>query len=151
MKLAEALILRADAQKRIQQLRERLVRSARVQEGDTPPENPQELVEELARTVAEWTEIVQKINRTNAQTPFATGKTLTDALAERDALMMERGVLAALVSEAAAPVGRMVQSNIKIFRAVDVASIQKRVDELARRRRDLDAQIQALNWTIDLV
>ena len=39
MKLAEALILRADMQKRIQQLRERLNRSARVQEGDTTPEN----------------------------------------------------------------------------------------------------------------
>jgi len=42
MKLAEALILRADSQKRIEQLRQRLVRSAKVQEGETPPEQPQE-------------------------------------------------------------------------------------------------------------
>lgn len=151
MKLAEALILRADAQTRIQQLRDRLVRSARVQEGDTPPEDPQELVEELTRTVAQWMEIVQKINRTNAQTPFGDGKTLTDALAERDALALEQGVLVSLVSEAAAPVARMGQSNIKIFRAVDVAALQKRVDALARRRREIDTQIQGLNWTADLV
>jgi polyhydroxyalkanoate synthesis regulator phasin len=153
MKLAEALILRADAQTRIQQLRDRLVRSARVQEGDTAPENPQELLEELARTVAQWTDIVQKINRTNSQTPMSADstRTLTDALAERDALAMERGVLQSLVQEATMPVARMAQSNIKVFRSVDVAAIQRRMDALARQRRDLDTAIQALNWTVDLV
>ena len=35
MKLAEALILRADAQKRIEQLRNRLCQSTLVQEGET--------------------------------------------------------------------------------------------------------------------
>ena len=44
MKLAEALVLRADVQKRIEQLRNRLRQSALVQEGETPPENPQELL-----------------------------------------------------------------------------------------------------------
>jgi hypothetical protein len=44
MKLSEALILRADCQKRIQQLRERLERSAKVQEGETPFEEPQALI-----------------------------------------------------------------------------------------------------------
>ncbi len=153
MKLAEALILRADAQMRVQQLRERLIRSARVQEGDTAPENPQELLEELARTVAEWTDVVQKINRTNSHTLMGesgTG-TLTDALAERDALAMERGVLQSLVAEATMPVSRMGQSNIKIFRAVDVSAVQRRMDQLARQRRDLDTTIQALNWTVDLI
>lgn len=153
MKLAEALILRADAQTRIQQLRDRLVRSARVQEGDTAPENPQELLEELARTVVQWTDIVQKINRTNSQTPMSADstRTLTDALAERDALAMERGVLQSLVQEATMPVARMAQSNIKVFRSVDVAAIQRRMDALARQRRDLDTAIQALNWTVDLI
>jgi cell division protein FtsB len=151
MKLAEALILRADAQTRIQQLRDRMVRSARVQEGDTPPENPQALVEELTRTVAQWAALVRQINQTNSQTLLRDGMTLTDALAERDALGMERNVLAALVAEATTPAARMGQSNIKVFRAVDVAAIQKRMDDLARERRELDAQIQALNWTADLI
>lgn len=150
MKLAEALILRADAKKRIQQISQRMTRSARVQEGDTVPESPQELVSELSRTIAEFTDLVKRINRTNSQTPFGNGQTLTDALADRDALTMEQNVLAALISEAAAPVQRSIQSNIKIFRAVDVAALQKSVDALARRRRDLDTQIQALNWNVDL-
>jgi hypothetical protein len=47
MKLAEALILRADCQKRIAQLKSRLLVNAKVQEGDTPAETPQELITEL--------------------------------------------------------------------------------------------------------
>jgi hypothetical protein len=153
MKLAEALILRADAQTRIQQLRERMARSARVQEGDTAPENPAELIEELARVVAELRGLMKQINRTNAQTPFDEARTLTDALADRDALSIEHSVLAGLLAEATGGNARYGYnpSNIKYFRAVDVASVQKRADELAAQRRNLDAQIQALNWTVDLI
>lgn len=152
MKLAEALILRADAQKRIQQLRERMARSARVQEGDTAPENPQELIEELTRVVAELRDLIKRINRTNAQTPFDETRTLTDALADRDALSIEHNVLVGLLVEATGQNMRNVYnpSNIKYFRAVDVMSVQKRADNLAAQRRDLDSRIQALNWTIDV-
>lgn len=58
MKLAEALILRADYQKRIAQLQQRLIRSARVQEGEQPPEDPQELVTELETTTTELTRLI---------------------------------------------------------------------------------------------
>ncbi|MFN8449409.1 MAG: DIP1984 family protein [Anaerolineae bacterium] len=152
MKLAEALILRADAQTRIQQLRERMARSARVQEGDTAPENPAELIEELTRVVADLRTLMQQINRTNARTPFDEARTLTDALAERDALSIEHSVLAGLLAEATGGNQRYGYnpSNIKYFRAVDVVSVQKRADDLAAARRDLDSRIQALNWTVDL-
>ena len=47
MKLAEALVLRADVQKRIAQMRVRLQQSALIQEGEQPPEDPKELLTEL--------------------------------------------------------------------------------------------------------
>ena len=47
MKLAEALNLRADVQKRIASLKERLIRNAKVQEGDVPAEDPVMLLKEL--------------------------------------------------------------------------------------------------------
>lgn len=152
MKLAEALILRADAQKRIQQLRERLARSARVQEGDTAPENPTELLDEANRVIADLRELVKKINRTNAQTPFDERRTLTDVLADREALATEHSILTNLLAQAAgqgAP--QYGYSPIKYFRTVDVATVQKRADDLARRFRELDSRIQALNWTVDLI
>jgi len=63
MKLAEALILRADAQKRIEQLKLRLARSARVQEGEKPPEDPTELVQELERTLQQLVGLEQIANQ----------------------------------------------------------------------------------------
>jgi hypothetical protein len=40
MKLAEALLRRADCQKCLEQLKARLLRNAKVQEGDDPAEDP---------------------------------------------------------------------------------------------------------------
>ena len=47
MKLAEALSIRADLQKRVAQLKERIKESAKVQEGDEPCDNVEELYKEL--------------------------------------------------------------------------------------------------------
>ncbi len=47
MRLAEALILRKDLQQRLSMLDSRLSAVARVQEGDQPAENPQQLLSEL--------------------------------------------------------------------------------------------------------
>ena len=152
MKLAEALILRADAQKRIQQLRERLARSARIQEGDTAPENPQELLDEATRVIADLQTLVKQVNRTNAQTAFDEARTLTDALADRDALSTEHSILTNLLAQAAGQgQPQYSYSPIKYFRAIEVAPIQKRADDLARRFRELDSRIQALNWSVDLI
>ena len=53
MKLAEALILRADCQKRFEQLKSRLLTNARIQEGDQPAEKPQDLLAEIERVADE--------------------------------------------------------------------------------------------------
>ena len=49
MKLAEALQERADLNRRIQQLQQRLNNNAIVQEGEAPVEEPQALLTELER------------------------------------------------------------------------------------------------------
>jgi len=63
MKLAEALILRADCQKRFAQLKSRLLVNAKVQEGDAPAETPQELIAELGRVSTELLDLIKHINR----------------------------------------------------------------------------------------
>lgn len=151
MKLAEALILRADAQKRLQQLRERLIRSAKVQEGETPPENPQELLVELDRVLSEFNDLVKRINRTNVATQFDETRTLTDALADRDTLALERHALQELINTTAAPQFRYGRAEIRYISTVDVAVLQKRVDDLARRYRELDSAIQSANWLVEVV
>lgn len=88
MKLAEALIWRSDCNKRLERLRERMSKNARVQEGETPSEDPRQLLVEHDRIVAELTGLVQRINRANTVTRFDEARSLTDALAERDPLLM---------------------------------------------------------------
>ena len=85
MKIAEALALRADLQRRLEQLKQRLVKNARIQEGDAPEEDPAELQSELEKSARELTLLIQRINRTNAASRFGAG-TLADSLAERDVL-----------------------------------------------------------------
>ena len=87
MKIAEALALRSDLQKRLEQLKQRLVKNARIQDGDVPAENPIELQSELEEVAQQLISMIQRINRTNAATRFDT-QTLADALAERDVLKM---------------------------------------------------------------
>ncbi|CAN5753727.1 hypothetical protein BH20ACT12_BH20ACT12_02180 [soil metagenome] len=65
MKLAEALANRADLQRRVEQMRGRLQKSALVQEGESPPEDPGEFLEETERLVSELEGYVRRINRTN--------------------------------------------------------------------------------------
>ena len=54
MKLAEALQLRADLQKRMEQLASRLYDNATVQEGDAPAEDPAALLAEYEDCAAGW-------------------------------------------------------------------------------------------------
>lgn len=150
MKLAEALILRPDAQKRVAQLRQRLMRSARVQEGEQPPENPQALLAELNATTDELTRLIQQINRTNSLTPFQDGL-LSDVLATRDTLRLKRNAYDGLVGAAATSQDRYMRSELRLVSTVNVAELQRQIDQISREYRELDAQIQALNWATDLI
>lgn len=150
MKLAEALIVRADCQKRVEQLKARIVRSALVQEGDAPPENPLELLAEAERVSNELSDLIKRINKTNSVTLFENDRTLSDALAERDVLGMKRGVYHELANAASVMQSRYTRSEVKFKSTVEVPEVQKRVDELAKAYRELDARIQELNWQTEL-
>lgn len=151
MKRAEALILRADAQTRLTQLRDRLVKSALVQEGDKPPEDPGALIQEVERVSATLLGLVQKINKTNMSTELSAGVTLADALAERDVLLLQRGMYTSLAEAGSASQSRYSRSEVKFVSTVNVSEIRERADELSKERRELDAKIQAANWNVDLI
>jgi hypothetical protein len=150
MKLAEALILRADYQKRIAQLQQRLIRSAKVQEGEQPPETPQELLTELESTATGLTRLIQQINRTNSTVSFQD-QPLSNALAERDVLRLRRSAYDSLINAAAIRQERYMRSELRMVSTVDVAELQRQVDRLSREYRQLDAQIQAMNWATELI
>src|SRR5579863_5399477 len=104
MKIAEALALRADLQKRLEQLKQRLVKNARIQEGDKPEEDPIALQSELEKSAQELTALIQRINRTNAASRFGD-RMLSDALAERDVLKIRYNAYRELATAASTSQG----------------------------------------------
>ena len=46
---------------------------------------------------------------------------------------------------------RYSQSEVKLVSTVDVAALQRQVDSVSREHRLLDAQIQQLNWQVELL
>jgi len=151
MKLAEALILRADCQKRFAQLKSRLLTNAKVQEGDAPAEKPQDLIVELESTATELLDLIKRINKTNSATSVSGGGTISDTLAERDVLALQRAAYADLAQSAAITQGRFTRSEIKYVATINIVKIQKRADELSKKYRELDARIQELNWQTELI
>ena len=151
MKIAEALAERSDCQNRIEDLKKRLLRTARVQEGERPDEDPSELLAELERTFARLSDLIKSINSANAQTKFGSQQTLADALAERDAIGKKRDFLASIAEAASTRQDRYSKSEVKFIAAVPVGQLQKQVDALSKSFRELDTKIQELNWKTDLV
>lgn len=152
MKLSEALVLRSDVQKRIEQIRARLQASVLVQEGSQPPESPQELFAELDRLVTQLADLIGRINRTNFNATLEGGETLTNALARRDALKVHMGVLQTVVNQTATQqVNRFTRSELRILPTVDIAALRRQQDTLSQQYRVLDLAIQQTNWTTELV
>lgn len=150
MKLAEALTLRSDLQKRAAQLQDRLNNNAKVQEGESPAEDPKVLLAELETVMDELESIITRINLTNSA-PLPDGGTITALLARRDCLSRRNAILRDFLSCASNLVTRATRGEIKIRSTVKVAELQKQVDALSKELRELDTRIQGLNWTTELL
>lgn len=151
MKLAEALILRADYQKRIEQLKQRLLRNAQVQEGESPAESPSELLKEMEQVSQGLVTLIQAINRTNSTSQLEDNLTIADAIAVRDVLRIRHAIYSSLAKSATVTQDRRTKSEVKFKGTVNVSDIQKQADDLAKEHRELDAKLQAANWQINLI
>lgn len=149
MKLAQALNERADLNRRIYQLEDRLRLNAKVQEGETPAEDPQALLAELDELLRRQEELIARINLTNASVT-SQGQTLTELLARRDCLALRARMMREFLDEASATAQRGMRTEIRIVSTVDVRRLRKETDEVSRQLRELDLRIQELNWTTPL-
>jgi hypothetical protein len=156
MKLAEALLLRADRNRTYEQLRARIGASARYQEGEQPPEDARALVDACSSVLDELEQLIRRINRTNTATTMPDGRTVSDALAERDVLRLRYWLLSG-AADAASGAGqremimRSTRSELKVVTELDIGALRQRASDVARRTRELDAQIQQVNWTTELL
>ena len=150
MKLAQALILRSDTQKRIEQLKVRLLSNAKTQENESPSEDPKILLKELDKLTSELFTLICSINLTNSSAKFES-MSLTEMIAKKDALVLKANVLREFATSASQKVDLYSNSEIKILSTVDVAALQKQVDALSKEIRELEMKLQEANWSVDLV
>jgi hypothetical protein len=150
MKLAEALANRADLQRRIEQMRggsrrapssrrvrarRRIPRGSSMRRRGSSPSSRGMYGASTGRTSPRRSPTARRRSRT----PW-----------RRDALTLRYGTLKTLVSTASDRVPRYGRAEIRILSAVEVGPLRRRMDELARQRRELDTSIQEANWAIDL-
>lgn len=149
MKLATALTERSDLQRRIAELSKRLTNNAKVQEGDTPAEDPNGLLAELSDSMAKLESLIGKINLANSAA-LSGGVTMTELLAKRDCLQQKLRIYRSFLDAASSRIDRYSKAEIRILSTVPVADIQKDVDALSKQLRELNEQIQELNWITEI-
>ncbi|KXB09123.1 hypothetical protein AKJ60_00915 [candidate division MSBL1 archaeon SCGC-AAA385M11] len=150
MKLAELLNERKSVKEEIKKVKERLYLSAKMQEGDlVPVEPPEDLKNELIRLYERLNELIVLINKTNMNT-VESGKSLMELIAERDKNTGIADILHRLADSATPKPERFSRNEIRFIPAVDVKAIRKEADSYARSAREIDNQIQAANWNIEV-
>lgn len=146
MKLAEALLLRADLQKKVTQLTSRITPVMIIQEGNKPQEDSVKLLAQLRKAILELKEIIIKINKTNIFTFLSDGRPVMEGLAERDALKTLITQLRTI--RQSAQINQ--QSYSKLKTTIKVTDLQSEIDQMGRAFREIDSQIQGINWATEL-
>jgi hypothetical protein len=147
MKLAEALILRADLQRKIDQITARILPNLIVQGQKSPQENPDALLAKLRDAIGQFEAIVARINKTNVVTNLPDGRTLMEGLAQRDALKMLQVKLRQIRD--AATLRNHGYSEMRT--TIKFTALQSEIDQVGRRFREIDTDVQRLNWDTELM
>lgn len=150
MKLAEALLLRADIQKKLGSLQARVQKYALVQEGEHAAEDPKDLLLQIEILCGELQRLVFSINKANLNHAIQSGQTLTEALAQRDVLILRHRILQSILDASTKPPERYGIKEIRWVATVNVAGLQKQTDDLAKQIRELNAAIQEAGWQVEL-
>jgi hypothetical protein len=149
MKLAEGLSVRKDLQTRIEQLKARLLNNMKVQEGDEPSERPEDLLNELDGCLKQLQDLMFRINATNMHT-VKDGRTLTEMMAAREVLGKRVQILREAFDRATQSQDRYGRNEIKYVMTVDIPALRKQIDKYSKQLRELDMEIQALNFATEL-
>lgn len=151
MKLSVALAMRADLNTRIAELQKRMTSSALVQEGTPAPENAMELLAQADELADQLQSLIAQINKTNIATLLADRRTLTEAIAERDILLVRIRMHRELADAAIIKQNIHTRSEVRFIPQVNITELRKKADSLSRQHRELDAQIQEANFSTDLI
>ncbi len=146
MKLAEALLLRSDLMKKIEQFQNRIRPVLIVSDDKKPQEDPTKLIAQLRTAIQDLESLVIRINKTNNEINFNGEGSLMEALAKRDSLKMLSEKLRNI--RYAAQIDNSGDANLKT--TIDIKKLQTEMDQTGRAFREIDSKIQELNWLTEL-
>jgi DNA-binding NarL/FixJ family response regulator len=146
MKLAEGLLLRADIQKKIEQLQNRIRPNLIVSDDNIPQEDPNKLLAQLRNSIQEFETIVIRINKTNNKTLVDGQTQLMEMLAKRDSLKLLVEKLRNV--QQAAQINHAGYNRLKS--TINYSNLQIEIDQTGRAFREIDSKIQEINWLTEL-
>lgn len=149
MKLAEALNLRSDLQRKATDLKDRIETSALVQDGDKPIEDTTLLLKEFDSVFIQLSDLIFKINKTNLLS-VADGKTLTQLMADREVLAMRHRTINEIIDHCSSN-DRYSRNEIKYVCTLNLSQLRKEREKYAKEYRLTELQIQERNWELDLL
>ncbi|HEY4371116.1 MAG TPA: DIP1984 family protein [Burkholderiales bacterium] len=150
MKIAEALIVRSDMQKKLAALKQRVGNNVIVQEGDAPHEDPGALIAQSFAVQDALESLVVRINEANQSHLLADGRKLSQAVAQRETLMARHALISHAVASTNKEPDRYSMKEIKWVAVIKVAALQKQADDLAQAIREINIAIQETNWKAEL-
>ncbi len=150
MKLAEALILRADMQRKLANINSRIAENVKVREGDEPSEMPIKLMKEAEELINNLYSLIAHIHHTNATVKLANDKTLLMTMVERDKLKERYRVINHALNKAKAVPVTQGNHEVKWKKTVNVIALQRQSEDISVKIRNLNMLIQATTWQVDL-
>jgi len=149
-KLFECLEERAEIQSRLARLAGRLEKVAVVRVGREPLENPDKLRAELDSVHGRLCRLQKIIVLANNDCRLEDGRTLAEAIVDRDILGRRIAALRGVVSTASNLSMGYGEREVLFEAKVDVLALQTQADELAREQRVLDIEIQRASWSFEV-
>lgn len=158
MKLAEALMLRAELKKDADDLLKRLEENAVYDEERQPMEDSKELFNKMINTLLDIRRLEEKIWKTNMNTVMQGKKTIYDFLRDRDHLVRVVYRKNRLINmyktnfmEKSQYYYKDETNKIKKFFAFDIKTLIAERDEAAKKCREINLMIQRKNWEVELL
>lgn len=149
MKLAEALLERRDLQNKLLGLKNTMISQSLIEEGDKLEVSMDELLKEYHIVNVQLEKIIVGIHEKN-QTVIVleTKETLQATLEKREGYRREYDVYQEIISTQQDQ-RRFARNEIKMVPSFSQKELTEKLNELAKKIRQVDALIQQTNWRED--
>lgn len=149
MNILEAITLKKDLEKRIENLGSRYVGNLTVLKGGKPHEDPNELLKEMDKSIIQLNDLCYRIDAADLYVKNSTGKTLIELVIERESLTTRLNVLRNALNEVTFgsynDYGYNSRREVEFDVVVSIESISKLVDETEEQLRQVTSEIQKLD------